>query len=162
MSEGEIVQIGTGKIQEDGSVRPLDVKVGDKILFGKFSGTDVKLEGEELLILHEGDIFGRLENGVFKPLGDRVIIKRIEARGITDGGIIIPDIAKEKMSEGEIVQIGTGKIQEDGSIRPLDVKIGIGAKILFSKFAGTDVKLAGEDLLILHEEDIFGVLANAS
>lgn len=96
----------------------------------------------------------------FKPLGDRVIIKRVEAKGITDAGIIIPDIAKEKMSEGEIVQIGTGKIHEDGSIRPLDVKVG--DKILFSKFSGTEVKLDGQELLILREEDIFGVLENAS
>ena len=96
----------------------------------------------------------------FKPLGDRVIIKRIEAKGVTDAGIIIPDIAKEKMSEGEIVQIGTGKIQEDGSVRPLDVKVG--ERILFSKFAGTEVKLEGQELLILHEGDIFGVLENAS
>lgn len=95
----------------------------------------------------------------FKPLGDRVIVKRVEAKGITDAGIIIPDIAKEKMSEGEILQIGTGKIQEDGSIRPLDVKVG--ERVLFSKHAGTEVKFEGREFLILREEDIFGVLEAA-
>ncbi|MGH9366724.1 MAG: co-chaperone GroES, partial [Thermoanaerobaculia bacterium] len=88
-------------------------------------------------------------------LGDRVIVKRDAAKEKTEGGIIIPDIAREKLDKGEIIQIGTGKTQEDGSIRPLDVKIG--DKILFSKYAGTEVKLEGEERLILHEADIFGV-----
>ena len=92
----------------------------------------------------------------FKPLGDRVIIRRVAAKTKTDGGIIIPTTAVEKMTEGEIVQIGTGKIQEDGSIRPLDVRVG--DRVLFTKHGGTDVKIEGEDLLILHEGDIFGII----
>lgn len=93
---------------------------------------------------------------MFRPVGDRVIVKRTESKKVTNGGIIIPDTAVEKLAEGEIVQIGYGKTQDDGSIRPMDVKIG--DRILFGKFSGTEVKVEGQDLLILREEDIFGVL----
>jgi len=95
-----------------------------------------------------------------KPLGDRIIVKRAEAektsRGTHGSPIIIPDSALEKMSEGVIIRIGQGKTQEDGYVRPLDVAVG--QTVLFSKHAGTDVKVNGEELLILHEEDLFGVL----
>lgn len=91
-----------------------------------------------------------------KPLGDRIIVKRLEAARTSKGGIIIPDSAIEKMTEGEIIRIGQGKTQEDGYVRPLDVVVG--QHVLFNKHAGTDVTVNGEELLILHEEDLFGVL----
>ena len=92
----------------------------------------------------------------FRPLHDRVVVKRIDAEEKTAGGIIIPDTAKEKPQEGEIVAVGPGARDEQGKIQPLDVKVG--DRILFGKWSGTEVKLDGEDLLIMKESDILGVL----
>ena len=92
----------------------------------------------------------------FRPLHDRVVVRRIEAEARTKGGIIIPDTAKEKPQEGEIVAVGTGTRDEAGKIVALDVKAG--DRILFGKWSGTEVKLNGEDLLIMKEADIMGVI----
>jgi len=92
----------------------------------------------------------------FRPLHDRVVVRRIEAEAKTKGGIIIPDTAKEKPQEGEIVAVGTGIRDETGKIIALDVKAG--DRILFGKWSGTEVKLNGEDLLIMKEADIMGVI----
>ncbi|MFT3836212.1 MAG: co-chaperone GroES [Myxococcaceae bacterium] len=91
-----------------------------------------------------------------RPLQDRLIIKRVAEENKTKGGIIIPDSAKEKPLEGKVVAVGNGKVQEDGKIRPLDIKAG--DRILFSKYAGTEIKIEGEDHLILREEDVLGVI----
>jgi chaperonin GroES len=91
-----------------------------------------------------------------RPLQDRVIVKRVEEEEKTKGGIIIPDSAKEKPIEGKVVAVGNGKLGEDGKVHPLDVKAG--DRILFSKYAGTEVKIDGEEHLILREDDILGVL----
>jgi len=93
----------------------------------------------------------------FRPLHDRVLVRRVEAEEKTAGGIIIPDSAKEKPAEGEIVAVGTGTKAEDGKVTPLDVKVG--DRILFGKWSGTEVKVDGEDLLIMKESDILGVIA---
>ena len=92
----------------------------------------------------------------FRPLHDRVLVRRVEAEEKTAGGIIIPDSAKEKPAEGEIVSVGTGARSEDGKITPLDVKAG--DRVLFGKWSGTEVKIAGEDLLIMKESDILGII----
>jgi chaperonin GroES len=92
----------------------------------------------------------------FRPLHDRVLVRRVEAEEKTLGGIIIPDTAKEKPQEGEVVAAGSGTKAEDGTITPLDVKPG--DKILFGKWSGTEVKLDGEDLLIMKESDILGIV----
>jgi len=92
----------------------------------------------------------------FRPLHDRVLVRRIEAEAKTAGGIIIPDSAKEKPQEGEIVAAGTGIRAEDGTITPLDVKAG--DKILFGKWSGTEIKISGEDLIIMKESDVLGIL----
>ena len=92
----------------------------------------------------------------FRPLHDRVLVRRIEADEKTAGGIIIPDSAKEKPSEGEIVAVGSGSKAEDGTVTPLDVKAG--DRVLFGKWSGTEVKLDGEDLLIMKESDIMGII----
>ena len=92
----------------------------------------------------------------FRPLHDRVLVRRIEAEEKTAGGIIIPDSAKEKPSEGEIVAVGSGTKSEDGKVTPLDVKAG--DRVLFGKWSGTEVKLDGEDLLIMKESDIMGII----
>ncbi len=91
------------------------------------------------------------------PLHDRVVVRRIDAEEKTAGGIIIPDTAKEKPSEGEIVAVGPGARDEKGALVPLDVKKG--DRILFGKWSGTEIKLDGEDLLIMKESDIMGVIA---
>ncbi|CAH0257628.1 MAG: co-chaperone GroES [Phycisphaerales bacterium] len=96
----------------------------------------------------------------FRPLHDRVLVRRIEAEEKTRGGIIIPDTAKEKPQEGEVVSVGAGTINEKGEIRPLDVKAG--DRILFGKWSGTEVKLDGEELLIMKESDIMGILEGVS
>ena len=93
----------------------------------------------------------------FRPLHDRVLVKRVEAEGKSAGGIIIPDSAKEKPQQGEILATGPGGRDEAGKLVPVDVKIG--DKVLFGKWSGTEVKLDGEDLLIMKESDIMGVLA---
>ena len=92
----------------------------------------------------------------FRPLHDRVLVRRVEAEQKTPGGIIIPDTAQEKPQEGEVVSVGTGTRNEAGTITPLDVKAG--DKILFGKWSGTEVKVNGEDLLIMKESDILGIV----
>ena len=91
-----------------------------------------------------------------RPLQDRILVKRIEEEQKTEGGIIIPDTAKEKPMEGKVVAVGRGKVSEDGKLMPLDVKKG--DRILFSKYAGTDVKIEGEEHLIVREDDVLGVI----
>ena len=92
----------------------------------------------------------------FRPLHDRIVVKRIEADEKTKGGIIIPDNAKEKPSQGEVVAVGPGGRDEAGKLIPIDIKAG--DKVLFGKWSGTEVKLDGEELLIMKESDIMGVL----
>src|SRR6202163_1538021 len=92
----------------------------------------------------------------FRPLHDRVLIRRVEAEEKSAGGIIIPDTAKEKPMEGEIVAVGSGARGEDGKIQPLDVKKG--DRILFGKWSGTEIKLDGEELIIMKESDVMGVI----
>ncbi|HEB99738.1 MAG TPA: co-chaperone GroES [Thiotrichales bacterium] len=91
-----------------------------------------------------------------RPLHDRVIIKRMEEERTTAGGIVIPDTAAEKPIRGEVIAVGNGKILENGEVRALDVKVG--DKVLFGKYAGTEVKVDGEDLLVMREEDIMAVI----
>jgi chaperonin GroES len=91
-----------------------------------------------------------------RPLQDRIIVKRVQEEDKTKGGIIIPDSAKEKPIEGKVIAVGNGKVQEDGKVRPLDVRAG--ERILFSKYAGTEIKIDGEEHLIMREEDILGVI----
>jgi chaperonin GroES len=91
-----------------------------------------------------------------RPLHDRVIVTRIEEEERTKGGIIIPDTAKEKPQEGKVVAVGKGKVNDDGKVMPLDVKAG--DRILFGKYSGSEVKIDGEEYLIMREDDILGVL----
>ena len=96
----------------------------------------------------------------FRPLHDRILIKRIDAEERTKGGIIIPDTAKEKPQEGEVIAVGPGARDESGKLVPLDVKAG--DRVLFGKWSGTEVKLDGEDLLIMKESDVMGVIEGTS
>lgn len=91
-----------------------------------------------------------------RPLGDRILVKRIKEEENTKGGIIIPDTAKEKPQEGKVVAVGKGKLNEDGKLIPLEVKAG--DKILFGKYSGSEIKLEGEEHLILREDDVLGII----
>ena len=91
-----------------------------------------------------------------KPLYDRVSVKRVKEEEKTKGGIIIPDSAKEKPLEGEVIAVGSGKLLDDGKIRKMDVKVG--DRILFGKYSGTEVKVSGEEIVILREEDVLGIV----
>jgi chaperonin GroES len=92
----------------------------------------------------------------FRPLHDRVLIKRIEEQEMVKGGIIIPDTAKEKSQEGEVVAVGAGKILDDGSVLPIGIKVG--ERILFGKYSGAEVRIDAEDYVILREDEIVGIL----
>jgi len=94
------------------------------------------------------------------PLHDRIVVRRVEEAETTRGGIIIPDSAKDKPQEGEVVSVGKGKSNEEGKVFPLDVKAG--DRILFGKYSGTDIKIDGEDFLIMREEEVLGILEGAS
>ena len=96
----------------------------------------------------------------FTPLHDRILIRRVEEADTTRGGIIIPDSAKDKPQEGEVISAGKGKISEEGKVRPLDVKDG--DRILFGKYSGTEIKIDGEDFIIMREEEVLGVLTGAA
>ena len=130
--EGKVIAAGNGKVTEEGKKIPLDVKSGDKILFGKYSGSEVKLDDKEYLIMREEDSEEKI------------------------GGIIIPDTAKEKPQRGKVVAAGNGKIADDGKRIALDVKSG--DRILFGKYSGNEVKIDGDDYLILREEDVLAIL----
>jgi chaperonin GroES len=107
------------------------------------------------------DLFVPKENDMtFRPLHDRILVRRIEADERTAGGIIIPDTAKEKPQEGEVIAVGPGARDESGKLVALDVKAG--DRILFGKWSGTEIKLAGEDLLIMKESDVMGVIEQAA
>src|SRR5512143_3684101 len=95
----------------------------------------------------------------FTPLHDRVLVRRVEEAETTRGGIIIPDSAKDKPQEGEIIAVGKGKVNEEGKVRPLDVKEG--DRVLFGKYSGTEIKIDGEELIIMREEEVLGILAGA-
>jgi chaperonin GroES len=96
------------------------------------------------------------ENMAFRPLHDRILVRRVESEEKTKGGIIIPDTAKEKPQEGEVLAVGPGARSEQGQIQPLDVKVG--DRILFGKWSGTEIKIDGEDLLIMKESDVMGII----
>jgi chaperonin GroES len=91
-----------------------------------------------------------------RPLHDRVIVKRLEEERTSPGGIVIPDSAAEKPIQGKVMAVGKGKILEDGKVRPLDVKVG--DKVLFGKYSGTEVKIDGDELLVMREEDVMAVI----
>jgi chaperonin GroES len=95
----------------------------------------------------------------FTPLHDRILVRRVEEAGTTRGGIIIPDSAKDKPQEGEVISVGKGKVNEEGKVHPLDVREG--DRILFGKYSGTEIKLDGEDFIIMREEEVLGVITGA-
>jgi chaperonin GroES len=111
---------------------------------------EVKKEGTNLKIQT-----GRI-SGMFTPLHDRILVRRVEEGETIRGGIIIPDSAKEKPQEGEVIAVGKGKSNDEGKVFPLDVKAG--DKILFGKYSGTEIKIDGEEFLIMREEEVLGIV----
>jgi chaperonin GroES len=103
-----------------------------------------------------GTGIGGVPDMKIRPLQDRIIVKRLEGEEKSKGGIIIPDTAKEKPQEGKVIAVGKGKVTEDGKLQPMDVKKG--DRVLFSKYAGTEVNIEGEEHLIIREDDVLGVL----
>src|SRR5271154_7184954 len=103
---------------------------------------------------------GAITMAKFTPLHDRILVRRVEEAETTRGGIIIPDSAKDKPQEGEVISAGKGKVNEEGKVRPLDVKEG--DRILFGKYSGTEIKLDGEDFIIMREEEVLGILSGAA
>ncbi len=97
-----------------------------------------------------------MANPKLRPLYDRVLVKRVDSETTTKGGLIIPDTAKEKPLEGEVVSVGNGRVLEDGSVRPMTVKAG--DRVLFAKYAETEVKVGGENFLLLREDDLLGIV----
>jgi len=93
-----------------------------------------------------------------RPLQDRLVVKRVAEQEVSRGGIIIPDSAKEKPVEGEVIAVGNGKVLNDGTVRPLDLKVG--DRVLFGKYSGTEIKVDGEENLILREDEVLGVVGN--
>ena len=96
----------------------------------------------------------------FTPLHDRILVRRVEEAETTRGGIIIPDTAKDKPQEGEVISVGKGKVNDEGKVHPLDVKEG--DRILFGKYAGTEIKIDGEEFIIMKEDEVLGILSGAS
>lgn len=96
----------------------------------------------------------------FVPLHDRILVRRLEERETTSGGLIIPDTAKDKPQEGEVLAVGKGKIKEDGKVLPLDVKAG--DRVLFGKYAGSDITIDGDEYLIMREDEVLGITAKSS
>jgi len=94
------------------------------------------------------------------PLHDRILVRRVEESETTRGGIIIPDSAKDKPQEGEVIAAGKGKVNDEGKVHPLDVKVG--DRILFGKYSGTEIKIDGEELVIMREEEVLGILEGAA
>ena len=92
---------------------------------------------------------------MLKPLGDRIIVKASEAEEVTKGGIVLPDTAKEKPREGEVVAVGPGKVSESGALIPIEVKVG--DKVMYAKYGGTEVKIGGEEYVILRQEDVLAI-----
>jgi chaperonin GroES len=103
-----------------------------------------------------GGIMSKKTNSKIRPLQDRLIVQRIESEEKTAGGLFIPDSAKEKPQQGRVLSVGKGKVREDGTVQPLDLKEG--DKILFGKYSGTEIKIDGDDYLIMREDDVLGVL----
>ena len=119
----------------------LGAEIGEQSAF--FTGLLLRAKGEN-------------EAMKIKPLGDKVLVKRLEAEEVTAGGIVLPDTAKEKPKEGKIIAVGRGRLLKDGSYAPFSVKTG--DKVLFTSYAGTEIKLHGEEFLVMNEEDILAVV----
>jgi chaperonin GroES len=154
-AQGTIIATGPGMLMKTGGRWPMPGKPGDKVVYSKFAGQEVKLDGVLHLVVRDDDCLaaGAPE---MRPVNDRVLIRPKQAPDKI-GSLYIPDTAKEKPLEGEVVAIGNGKIAETGESFPLDVKVG--EVVMYGKYAGTEIEVRGEKFLVMREDDIIGVLS---
>jgi chaperonin GroES len=157
-TKGVVVEVGAGK----GDKQPVALKAGDNVMYSQYAGTEVAFAGEEHILLKEADVIGTLadanDEGTLKPSDDRVLIRVSDAMDKTEGGLILTEAAKEKPSTGDVVAVGPGMRDESGERKALT--LATGNTVLYSKFAGTEVK--GKDdveYIVVRESDVIAVLA---
>jgi chaperonin GroES len=126
------------------------LKAGDKVLYGKYAGTEIELDGEQFLIMRQSDVLAIIYMSI-RPLVDRVLVRPAVAEEKTVGGIIIPDSAKEKPLKGEVVAVGNGTKDEQMVLKA-------GDKVLYGKYAGTEIELDGEKFLIMRQSDVLAII----
>jgi chaperonin GroES len=162
MNRGTIADVGPGKRHpKTARLRAMQSKAGDVIRFSELEYPNERIDGRTYVLISESDIVG-LESTSdrnamnLQPLQDRVLIKRKGQETATASGIVIPEMASEKPDQGEVMAIGPGKCDELGQVIPMGVKVG--DKVLFGKFSGQAVKIEGDELIVMREEDLFAVI----
>jgi chaperonin GroES len=160
-ARGTVVAVGPGMLMKTGERWPMPpISPGDRVLYSKYAGQEVKIDDVLHIVIRDEDCMaGGKDDAHLTPIHDKVIVRADKAADKTAGGLIIPDVAKDKPLEGEVVAVGAGKILKDGKMRPLDVQAG--DRVKFGKFSGFDVEIGGEEFKILHEDDLLGVVATA-
>ena len=157
--QGTVVAAGKGICNHrHGGWTLLAVRPADRVLFGSrhMQSNELLIEGKKHIVVRQDDLAAILDaDGAIRPLFDRIIVKREPEIETSPGGIIIPDTAKQKAIEGTVLAVGTGQIMESGTVRRFDLKVG--DRVLFGRYAGTEVKLGGEERVILREDDVLGV-----
>jgi len=157
-ARGTMVAMGPGMLMKTGQRWPMPgMKPGDKVMYSQYAGTEIEVDGVLHIVMRDDDVFacGPADDRLL-PCSDRVMLKCDEAPDKSKGGIIIPDSAKERPLEGEVIAVGPGKTLEDGTIRPLDVKPG--ERVKFQKHQGTDVKIGSQTFRFFREDDLLGVV----
>jgi chaperonin GroES len=153
--EGEVVAVGNGLVLNDGAVRELDVKVGDRVLFSPYAGTEVKIDGELRLVMRESDIVGTLKGGKLSPLGGRVLVKDLVEE--YKGRIILPHTAtKNPVVCGTVVAVGLGMLMKNGERWPIGVRAGDVA--FFEKDAGRVITIEGQKYRVVRDESLVAVM----
>jgi len=154
---GTVVGIGPGMLMKSGQRWPMPaINVGDRVVYSKYAGSEIRLDGVLHVVLRDDDCMaGGANDKALKPLMDRVLV-RVDKPVDRIGSIIIPDSVQEKPLEGEVIAVGHGKALEDGTLRPLDVKVG--DRVTFAKFSGQELVIGGEAFMVFHEDDFFGVV----
>jgi chaperonin GroES len=155
---GVLVSMGPGMLMRTGARWPMpDANPGDHVIYNEHAGVELKIDGVLHMVMRDDDLMlAGSDAKSLRPMGDRVLVRKDKADDVTTGGIFIPDTAKEKVLVGEVIAVGRGKILEDGSIRPLDVKTG--ERVRFARYQGTDVRVGAEAFTIFREDDMLGVV----
>jgi chaperonin GroES len=155
---GTVVAVGPGMLMKSGLRWPMPgLEPGSRVVYSKYAGSEIKLGGVLHVVVRDDDCMaGGPDDKRLMPLMDRVLVRSDKPVEKSSGGIIIPDTAQEKSLEGEVIAVGPGKVLEDGSVRPLDVKTG--DRVTFTKFSGQEMTVGGETFMLFHEDDFLGVV----
>ncbi|KAG0480084.1 hypothetical protein HPP92_010942 [Vanilla planifolia] len=157
---GEVVAVGDGRTIGDNKVET-SVKVGEQVVYSKYAGTELEFQGSSHILVKDDDIVGILEKDDvkdLKPLSDRVLVKVTQAEERTTGGLLLTEAAKERSSIGTVVAVGPGRLDDEGSRKPLSITPG--STVLFSKYAGNEFKSAdGSDYIVLRASDVMAILS---